>query len=62
MNYIELISKFWTINEKKSIGASAIALYLFLLEEYRKNGSGDFSMSDSMISLKLSLTRPTIVT
>lgn len=61
MNYTELISKFWSINEKSPLGASAIALYLFLLEEYRKNEERDFSISDNLISQKLSLTRPTII-
>ena len=60
MNYTELTTKFWSINEKSPLGASAIALYLFLLEEYRKNEGKDFCISDSVISQKLSLTRPTI--
>ena len=60
MNYTELITKFWGINEKSPLGASAIALYLFLLEEYRKNNGKDFTISDNAISQKLSLTRPTI--
>ncbi|QHN64603.1 transcriptional regulator [Bergeyella cardium] len=61
MNYTELISKFWSINEKTPLGASAVALYLFLLEEWRKNNGENFSISDGLISQKLSLTRPTIV-
>lgn len=61
MNYTELISKFWSINEKTPLGASAIALYLFLLEEYIKNNGENFSISDGLISQKLSLTRPTII-
>jgi len=60
MNYTELITKFWGINEKSPLGASAIALYLFLLEEYRKNNGKDFTISDNVISQKLSLTRRTI--
>ena len=60
MNYTELITKFWGINEKSPLGASAIALYLFLLEEYRKNNGKDFTISDNAIGQKLSLTRPTI--
>lgn len=60
MNYTELIAKFWDANEKSPLGASAIALYLFLLEEYRKSEGKDFSVSDNHISQKLSLTRPTI--
>ena len=61
MNYTELTTKFWSINEKTPLGASAIALYLFLLEEYRKNEDRDFSISDNVISQRLSLTRPTII-
>lgn len=60
MNYIDLIAKFWNANEKSPLGSSAIALYLFLLEEYRKTDGNEFSVSDSIISQKLSLTRPTI--
>lgn len=60
MNYTELIAKFWIVNEKTPLGSSAIALYLFLLEECRKNNGNDFSISDNAISQKLSLARLTI--
>ena len=36
MNYTELTTKFWSINEKSPLGASAIALYFFLLENVDK--------------------------
>ena len=60
MNYTELTTKFWSINEKSPLGASAIALYFFLLEKCRQNDGKDFTISDNAISQKLSLTRPTI--
>ncbi|MDY3528893.1 transcriptional regulator [Riemerella anatipestifer] len=62
MNYTDLVTKFWSINEKTPLGSSTIALYLFLLEQYRKSEGVDFSISDNSISQKLSLTRPTIIT
>jgi len=60
MNYTELTTKFWSINEKSPLGASAIALYFFLLEKYKQNDGKDFTISDNAIGQKLSLTRPTI--
>ena len=60
MNYTELTTKFWSINEKSPLGASAIALYFFLLEKCRQNDGKDFTISDNAIGQKLSLTRPTI--
>lgn len=60
MNYTELTTKFWSINEKSPLGASAIALYFFLLEKCRQNDGKDFTISDNAICQKLSLTRPTI--
>ena len=60
MNYTELTTKFWSINEKSPLGASAIALYFFLLEKCIQNDGKDFTISDNAIGQKLSLTRPTI--
>ena len=60
MNYTELTTKFWSINEKSQLGAYAISIYFFILEKCRQNYGKDFTISDNAIGQKLSLTRPTI--
>ncbi|CAA7197505.1 helix-turn-helix domain-containing protein [Chryseobacterium potabilaquae] len=60
MDYLKLIHKFWEYNQEKPLGATTIALYLFLLEAWDKNECKDFKVSDSTLSEKLGLTRPTI--
>lgn len=62
MNYQELVNRFWEYNEKEPLGAVAVALYLFLLELWKKNKKSDFNLSDSEICKKLKITRPTINT
>lgn len=62
MNGLGLIGKFWEYNEKESLGAVAAALYLFLLEVWKKNEENDFSLSDTEICERLKITRPTIIT
>lgn len=62
MNELGLIGKFWEYNEKESLGAVAAALYLFLLEVWKKNEENDFSLSDTEICERLKITRPTIIT
>ena len=61
MNELGLIGKFWEYNEKESLGAVAAALYLFLLEVWKKNEENDFSLSDTEICERLKITRPTII-
>lgn len=62
MNYQVLVNRFWESNEKEPLGAVAVALYLFLLELWKKNEKSDFNLSDSEICKKLKITRPTINT
>ena len=62
MNESGLIRKFWEYNEKEPLGAVAAAIYLFLLEVWKKNEENDFSLSDTEICERLKITRPTIIT
>ncbi|KFF01326.1 hypothetical protein IX39_12140 [Chryseobacterium formosense] len=60
MYYIELIQRFWEYNDRSSVGATATAMYLFLLKNAFENERYDFSISDVTVSNKLSLTRKTV--
>lgn len=60
MYYIELIQRFWEYNDRSSVGATATAMYLFLLKNAFENDRYDFSVSDVAVSNKLSLTRKTV--
>lgn len=60
MNYLDLLHKFWDYNQKESLGATAIAMYLSLLEMWYVNDENDFKVSDIAICKKLLLTRPTV--
>ena len=61
MNASELTEKFWEYNEKEPLGAVAVALYLFLIEVWKKNEENDFSLSDTEICERLKISRPTII-
>ncbi len=61
MNASELTEKFWEYNEKEPLGAVAVALYLFLIEVWKKNEENDFCLSDTEICERLKITRPTII-
>ena len=61
MNASELTEKFWEYNEKEQLGAVTVALYLFLIEVWKKNEENDFSLSDTEICERLKITRPTII-
>ena len=61
MNASELTEKFWEYNEKEPLGAVTVALYLFLIEVWKKNEENDFSLSDTEICERLKITRPTII-
>ena len=61
MNASELTEKFWKYNEKEPLGAVMVALYLFLIEIWKKNEENDFSLSDTEICERLKITRPTII-
>lgn len=60
MYYVELIQRFWEYNERSSVGATATAMYLFLLKNAFENDRYDFSISDVVVSNRLSLTRKTV--
>ncbi|MCQ4139549.1 hypothetical protein [Chryseobacterium sp. EO14] len=61
MNESELIRKFWEYNGQEPLGAVAVALYLFLIEIWKKNEKNNFSLSDTEICERLKITRPTII-
>lgn len=60
MNYLDLLHKLWEYNQNEPLGATPIAMYLFLLETWNKNNGADFKVSDILICEKLLLTRPTV--
>lgn len=60
MYYVELIQRFWEYNDRSSVGATATAMYHFLLKNAYENDRYDFSISDVAVSNKLSLTRKTV--
>ena len=61
MNASELTEKFWEYNEEEPLGAVMVALYLFLIEIWKKNEENDFSLSDTEICERLKISRPTII-
>jgi hypothetical protein len=60
MNYDELTDKFWKFNQKRPIGATAIALYLFLLKIWNEKGN-DFMLTNKEICNTLKITERTII-
>jgi len=60
MYYLELIERFWILNQKAKPGATAIALYLYLLKTAKSSDSYDFQVSDVVLSKELGLTRQTV--
>ncbi|MDV3789365.1 hypothetical protein CMU16_18410 [Elizabethkingia anophelis] len=60
MNYLDLLHKFWDYNQNEPLGITSIAMYLFLLENWDKNNSNDFKVSDVTISNELGITRKTV--
>jgi hypothetical protein len=61
MYYLELIQRFWEFNQQRSIGSTAISVYLFLLKTGHDNDRYDFELSDATICKQLGLTRKTII-
>jgi hypothetical protein len=61
MNASELTENFWKYNRKEPLGAVAVALYLFLIEIWKKNKENDFRLSDTEICERLKISRPTII-
>lgn len=63
MNVQELITRFWSYNQKHNFGAVSCAIYLFLLEKWKDEKQVDsIRISDLHICQILSLTRPTVKT
>ncbi|MGA9212137.1 hypothetical protein [Kaistella sp.] len=60
MYYLELIHRFWSFNQKISIGSTGISMYLYLLKIAFDNERYDFQISDVAISKELGLTRKTV--
>ncbi|GIJ92811.1 hypothetical protein CAPN002_00290 [Capnocytophaga stomatis] len=60
MEYLDLIKKFWAINEESPFNNSISSVYLYLLECWDRNGGKDFELSDTLLSKNLKLTRKTV--
>ncbi|MDN3606418.1 hypothetical protein [Kaistella yonginensis] len=60
MYYLELIQRFWDFNQRKSVGSTGIAMYLYLLKIACDNDRYDFQISDVAVSKELGLTRKTV--
>lgn len=60
MEYLELIKKYWRMNEEFPQNYSITCMYLFLLETWDKNNKEDFEISDYDISKKLIITRVSV--
>lgn len=60
MYYLELIERFWDFNQRKPVGSTGIAMYLYLLKIAYNNERYDFQISDVAVSKELGLTRKTV--
>lgn len=60
MEYINLIQKFWKLNEENPMNATLLVLYLFLLETWYQKEQKDFELSDAYIAKRLKINRNTI--
>ncbi|MDO4881596.1 MAG: transcriptional regulator [Capnocytophaga sp.] len=60
MEYLDLIKKYWSLNEENPLGASVTIIYFFLLERWDSTGKTDFEVSDTEISDILKMNRKTI--
>jgi|SRR6218665_930151 len=60
MYYLEMIQRFWSFNESRSIGSTAISMYLYLLKTGYAQNRYDFKISDVFIAKELGLTRKTV--
>lgn len=55
-----MIQRFWSFNEGRSIGSTAISMYLYLLKTGFINDRYDFNISDVAIGRDLGMTRKTV--
>lgn len=60
MKYLSAIENFWKINQKQSLGSTAIAMYLYLLKIWEENGQKDFKLSDIQLAKNIEVARQTI--
>lgn len=60
MYYLELIERFWEFYQNQKLGATSIAMYLYLLKIGYENDRYDFRISDVKISEDLGITRKTV--
>lgn len=60
MYYLELIDRFWDINQKARLGSSAISMYLHLLKLGKDNDDYKVVISDVALGNALGITRKTI--
>lgn len=60
MYYQELIERLWRFNENTRLGATAIAMYLYLLKLGEQNNSYVIKISDIVLSNILGIHRNTV--
>ncbi len=60
MESFQLIKKFWTFNQKESLGHSIISVYLFLIDVWDNENKSKFSISDKQVSIALKISRKTV--
>jgi replication initiation and membrane attachment protein DnaB len=60
MYYQELIERLWRFNENTRLGATAIAMYLYLLKLGEQNNSYVIKISDTVLSNILGIHRNTV--
>lgn len=62
MYYVELIDRFWIFTDKVKPGATAISLYLYLLNIAKENDSYQFRISDVELGKRMGISRATVKT
>ncbi len=56
----KLIHKFWEYNTENPLGSSAVAMYLYIVNEYENTGVNEIVLSDAKISETLKIVRNTV--
>lgn len=60
MEYIDLIKKYWKMNEENPLNSSVAYVYLFLLEVWDRKERKDFDLSDAEIVSRLKISRTSV--
>ncbi len=60
MESLDLIKKFWQLNEKKPLGSSAVAMYFLIINEWKNTDADEIVLSDAKISETLKIVRNTV--